>query len=188
MARITKTTAVIDGLLNIAVGTGVLATTIIAPNALQALDRPLQRYFKSMDKRKREREWVRITRYMQAEKLVKNDYQHGLVLTEKGRKRAEKVALEYLEIDTSKKWDKKWRIVLYDIPEKDKYGRDALTRKLKHLGFYQLQRSVWVHPYPCRTEIEAITSNFGIESYVSYIETSFIDKQELLQKKFPAIH
>jgi DNA-binding transcriptional regulator PaaX len=38
------------------------------------------------------------------------------------------------------KWDEKWRIVAFDIPEKFKTGRDALRRKLKEVGFHELQK------------------------------------------------
>jgi CRISPR-associated endonuclease Cas2 len=124
---------------------------------------------------------------MRTNKLAKHDYQHGLVLTDKGRRRAIKAELDSLAVKTPKTWDRKWRIIFYDVPKEFKTGRDSLTRRLKQLGFYQLQRSVWVHPFKCRKEVETLSANYGIEQFVSYIETSYIDKQEVLEKKFPNI-
>src|SRR3989338_9033839 len=43
----------------------------------------------------------------------------------------------------NRKWDKKWRLVLYDIEEKQKTTRELVRRKLKELGFAQFQKSVW---------------------------------------------
>ena len=187
MSKHSNTSAVIDGLLNFVVLGGTLSLGIIAPNSIQALDKPLQKYFQAMDKRQRNRELQRLTTYMKRKNLLENDYQHGLVLTKKGYDRARKSNINSLKIDTTIKWDHTWRIVLYDIPENHKNGRDTLTRKLRNLGFYQLQRSVWIHPFPCRREIEVLTAYCGIEKYVSYIETTYIDKQEILLKKFSLV-
>lgn len=186
MGRTTKTSAVIDGLLDFMVKGGLVATAIVAPNALQALDKPLQKYFETMDERARTREWQRVTRYMRQQGLV-NTYDHGLQITKKGRERAAQYDIDQLSIKGPRSWDKKWRMIFFDIPEERKRGRDQLTRKLKELGFYQLQRSVWIHPFPCRKEIEIIASNYKIDQYITYIETSFIDKQNVLKNKFKQI-
>jgi len=77
-------------------------------------------------------------------------------LTEEGRKRAGMFQINNLEIKKSKKWDKKWRIVIFDISQMKKIQREAFRGKLKELGFYCLQKSVWVHPFECRGEIELL--------------------------------
>lgn len=184
MAKNDTTSAIIDGLLKFMVAGGLIATVVVTPNAVQALDKPLKAFFDKMDERQRQREWRRILVYMQKKRLVTKDYEHGIGITEAGRQRAEQADFDQLTIKKPARWDKKWRVVLYDIPERLKVGRNALTAKLRHLGFYQLQRSVWVHPFPCHKEIEAVTLVFGVEKYVSYLETGFIDKQKLLIKKF----
>ncbi len=188
MARNDTTSAIIDGLLNILIAGGLVATTLAAPNALQALDKPLNRYFKKMDKRAREREYRRLLRYMKQQGLIKyrtEDYEHGIQITEAGKSRAEKAELGALFIAQPKKWDQKWQIVFFDIPEINKQARDRLVGKLKELGFRQLQRSVWVFPYPCREEIAIVTHQYGISRFVTYIETSFIDSEEKLKARFP---
>lgn len=180
------TSAVVDGVLKALIVGGTFSTAIIVPNVLQILDKPVGSALKKLDKRSQQRELRRVLYYMKKKQLiaVTKSYDYGISITKKGRSRLERVALDVLEISIPKKWDKKWRLVFFDIPEKHKSGRDALTRKLKELGFYQLQRSVLVHPYPCHTEIEAITLAYGIDQYVSYIETDHIDHQALLMKKF----
>ena len=187
MARNETTSAVVDGLLNILVVGGLLATTLAAPNALQALDKPLKLYFRKMDKRAREREYRRLLRYMKKQGLIKyrtEDYEHGILLTEDGRRRAEAADLERLSIRRLQKWDNKWRIALFDIPESDKQARDHLTAKLKEIGFVQLQRSVWVHPFPCQEEVSAITHQYDVSRFVTYVETIHIDSQEKLKDRF----
>lgn len=91
-------------------------------------------------------------------------------LTEKGKRRVEKIQFENLTIKKPKIWDKRWRVVVFDIPEKNKkIARDALREKLKHLDFYQLQKSVWVHCYPCEKEIQFLAELFNITPYVNII-------------------
>ncbi len=49
-------------------------------------------------------------------------------------------------------WDGKWRMVIFDIPEEANEKRDKLRRLLKSGGFFKLQASVYVNPYPLNRE------------------------------------
>ncbi len=53
----------------------------------------------------------------------------------------------------NRKWDGYWRVVIYDIPEKDFPLRNRLRRELKHLGFKFVQRSVWLTPLPVEEDL-----------------------------------
>ena len=55
-----------------------------------------------------------------------------------------KIYSDYLKIDKPKIWDKKWRIVVFDIPEKQRGARDSLRTYLKKLDFYELQKSIFI--------------------------------------------
>lgn len=175
---------IVDHLLKFTLGAGFIGMGLVAPGSLQAMDKPIQKYFKKIDKRQRERKLKKTLIYMKSQGLVKGDYEHGLQLTEKGRDRAERTDLGQIRIQTPKRWDKKWRVVLYDVPEDKKAGRDALTRKLKELNFYQLQKSVWVYPFECKNEIESIGAVYEIDRYITYLESEYIAGQDILIKKF----
>lgn len=60
------------------------------------------------------------------------------------------------------KWDGKWRIVMFDIPDRKRKARDALRSKLTSLGLYSVQESVFLTPYECEKEIDFICSVFDI--------------------------
>ncbi|NLT70920.1 MAG: hypothetical protein GXX91_09525 [Verrucomicrobiaceae bacterium] len=47
----------------------------------------------------------------------------------------------------SRKWDKKWRLFLFDIPESERSKRQQLTRTLSRAGCGCLQGSVWIAPF-----------------------------------------
>lgn len=82
-------------------------------------------------------------------------------LTEKGKKMAGWMQIDDLEIKKPKKWDGKWRLVAFDIAQPKLIYREALRGKLKELGFYQFQKSIWIYPYNCKDEIGLLTDFFG---------------------------
>lgn len=184
MAKTNTTSAVIDNILKLTIVGGSITVGILLPNLLIGLDKPLQKYLNQLDKRAGERELARILGYMKSQRLVSGNYQHGLQITDKGRRRLAKLEFSNLKIAKPEKWDKKWRLVIYDIPENKKLSRDYLTSKLRRLDFYQLQRSAWIHPFPCREVIEKAASAYKVDQYITYIETSSIDNQKRLVKIF----
>lgn len=106
-----------------------------------------------------------------------------VVLTEAGEKKALRYKIEELKIP-QQKWDGKWRLVVFDIPEKHKKAREALRDKLKDLDFYQLQKSVWVSPFDCKDIIDFIVEFFGVRFHVRYIEANFISNEAELKLRF----
>ena len=90
-------------------------------------------------------------------------------LTELGKIHAIRYNPENIFIEIPKKWDKKWRIVIFDVPEKKRNARDALRWEMKKLGFFELQKSVWVFPYDCKDAIDFLVELFEIRNHVRYI-------------------
>jgi len=187
MGRSDTTSAVVDKILGLLAGGTLIATALLAPNAIQALDKPLKRYFDKLDERARGREYKRLLVYMKGQNLVKfstGGYEHGIKLTQKGRSRVDRVNFASLEISKPKIWDKTWRIIFFDIPESNKNNRDQFSKKIKALGFVRLQRSVWVHAFPCQHEIGLVANHYNVEPYVTYIETGHIENETKLKTKF----
>ena len=105
------------------------------------------------------------------------------VLSKEGREVALTYNLEEIVIPKTK-WDKKWRIVMFDIPEKLKKVRDTLRYQLKKLGFIELQRSVFVIPFECQNELEYIIEFYNIKRFVRFIEAYSIDNELDLKHRF----
>lgn len=182
------TSAIIDNILRFLAAGGSLSAVMVTPNIATVLDKSLWSYLNKLDKRAHEREWRRILYNMRKQGLIsyttEDYYEHGIKITARGRYRALKTETKYLKIPRPVKWDRHWRMVLFDIPENRKVGRDALIARLRDLGFRQLQRSAWVHPFPCREEIELLTLNHDLNKFVSYIEIKELDNQRELIKRF----
>lgn len=105
-------------------------------------------------------------------------------LTNQGRKRLIKMSLEAVSIKKSKRWDGKWRMVIFDIPVHFNDARAALRYKMKELGFKQLQKSVWIIPYECEDEILFISEMFEVEKYVEIITAEKILHEKIIRKSF----
>ena len=85
-----------------------------------------------------------------------------------------------MEIERPARWDGKWRIVIFDVPEKMKRAREALREKLRELGFKELQKSVFIHPFECKDEIDFVTEFFNLRPCIRLIRSDFItDEAEL---------
>lgn len=103
--------------------------------------------------------------YLKKRGLISVEYrgrQIHISLTDEGKEKAGKYQIDDLEIKRSKKWDGKWRILIFDIDEKNKIKREALRGKIKELGLFQLQKSVWIFPYYFQKEIETLRNFFGL--------------------------
>ena len=109
-----------------------------------------------------------------------------MILTDKGKFKALTYHFENMAID-KKNWDGKWRLLVFDIPEKIRWGRNALRKKIKELGLYELQKSVFVFPYDCKNEIDFIVEFFGIRRYVRFGILETIDNEGHLKKIFNLI-
>lgn len=108
------------------------------------------------------------------------------VLSKNGKKVALRYNLDEIVIPRVK-WDKKWRIVMFDIPERLKKIRESLRYHLKRVGFIELQRSVFVFPFDCKKEIEYILEFYNIKKFVSIVVAHEIDNELHLKNKFDLI-
>src|SRR3989344_6137536 len=167
------------GVLGVA---GVLTIAAIAPNSVQML-----KMFGLKNKRYKSRSVYSSIRRMQKQRLVEITEQDGqtiISITDKGKKRFLSYNFETMTILAPKKWDGKWRIVGFDLPEKKKAAREALRKKMRELGFMTLQKSLLVLPYDCKKEIEFIGEFFGVGKCIVYAEASFINNQEYYKERF----
>jgi DNA-binding transcriptional regulator PaaX len=104
-------------------------------------------------------------------------------LSEKGKLRALNIRFRQLN-SKRESWDKKWRMVAFDIPNTQRKGRDAIRYRLRLGGFYELQESMFIHPYDCEREIRDFALLFNLEKYIRFALLDFIDGQDSLIKIF----
>jgi len=105
-------------------------------------------------------------------------------LSHYGKKLVRRYDLEDMRLQKPKRWDGWWRVIIFDIPERDKWAREGFREKLKVLGLFQLQKSVFVTPYPCEEEVSFLVSVFSIASFVRLLKTKDLSADEELCSYF----
>lgn len=108
----------------------------------------------------------------------------SIILTDNGKKKALTYNLDTMQIKKPASWDGKWRMVLFDIPEKQKKVREALREILKNLEFCEFQKSVFIHPYECQNELDYIIELFQLRPHVRVITVTKLDNELHLKKIF----
>lgn len=148
--------------------------------------RRLRNEWKKIDQRNFNRSIKSLSKEKLVEEKMFSDGSFKLVLTKNGKKRAKKLSLLGSSINFKKppRWDGRWRIVLFDIPEKDRIFRDILREHLYNLKFYKLQHSVFVSPYPFEKSILELVALYSAEPYVRVITAVNIDNEAKLKKHF----
>ncbi len=109
---------------------------------------------------------------------------HKIILAEKGREVLLRFNYENMDIKIPKIWDRNFRVIVFDIPEKKKSARDSLREKIKELGCIRFNDSVWVSPYPCQKEIDFIANYWDVGKYIHFILARDITNRDLLEKSF----
>ncbi len=173
--------AIVDVVLPLLGMSAVLTLAVIAPNALRIVDifgreqRFTPRQLRHSLQNLKRRGFVQ-----QVGTRTSWEYK----LTPKGRVLLKKHHIEHLTIPKPDVWDGKWRIVIFDIPERLRPSRDALRQKLRSLGFAYLNLSVWVTPYECQTHINALSDYYRVGRYVRYIRADYFDGEDVIKHRF----
>lgn len=170
------------------VATGGILITTTSPYFLLNIAKGIIKDKKYLKNKLEERKIAKILDRLRRNKVIilkEEGEKFKVELTEKGKRKVKEIKFKEMKIEKPKIWDGKWRIVIFDIPDKyKKTARDALREKLKELNFYLLQKSVWVIPYPCQKEIQFLCELFNITPFVNIIVAENIYNDFKLRKKF----
>lgn len=119
--------------------------------------------------------------------LIKNENKK-IALTESGQQRAlfcfVDAEANLFKSNFFQKWDGAWRILLFDIPENKRRLRDYLRIILKRIGFKELQRSIWIYPYPVPQFLKEIVFHSDISAHARLITTDSIENDADLKEVF----
>lgn len=163
--------------LKIAAVGGLVVASVVMPGLPVAISASVKAWDNINKKRltkivKRLKSQQMITIKEKAGKLV-------IEVTEKGKRRLLQYDFEAMKLKSTK-IDGKWRLVIFDIPNKKKVSRDIFRKKLKQLEFIQLQESVFASPYPCKDEIDYLCHYLLISDYVTIALVDKIERGEEL--------
>ncbi len=123
-----------------------------------------------------------ISGLLKEELITKGEKDNQYKLTEKG---FESLSLEFPFFRFLKsKWDGKWRVISYEIPEKRREIRDRLRREMQGWGLGPWHRSFWLTPHPILETLKSLTSQKEEEKYIQAFEAdhTYGDREILIEK------
>ena len=129
--------------------------------------------------------YTALTRLKKRKMIDKGGY--GYALTPRGEWSAVKAYVARAAIMSDKttgRWDGKWRVVLFDFPEKKRVFRDYVRGVLKKQGFKEFQRSTWIYPYRIPKYLERLFKDERIQQSIRVITSHDINYDKDLRKKF----
>ncbi|MEK7135594.1 MAG: CRISPR-associated endonuclease Cas2 [Patescibacteria group bacterium] len=114
--------------------------------------------------------------------VEENGKRHARI-TEKGERMLQ-METEKITIAKKRRWDRRWRVVIFDIPERRKSVRVSLRRFMQEYGFVRLQDSVWIYPYDCEDLIALAKANLRIGADVLYMIVERLERDTYLREHF----
>lgn len=158
---------------------GIISVAVVAPNVLVAMKKL------GLLPKERQKEFIDASR----ERLIENgflEYRNGMLsITNKGEVYLLKeTAYDKLKDKKKKKWDGKWRVLIFDIPEQRKAIRERVRNTLISIGFMRLQDSVWIYPYDCENLIILLKADLKIGKDVLYMIVEALEYDKPVRSYF----
>lgn len=168
-------------ILEVVEDVGMLSIALMSPNVAKAMKKL------GLVPKRRQNEYISSS----ASKLVKK----GLLIydgkkycmTPRGEDLLRRWHFADFKLEKPKRWDRKWRVIIFDISEKKRKVRDQIRILFRSAGFYLLQDSVWVYPYDCEDVLTLLKSDLGVGKDVLYLIVEEIENDKHLREFFDLI-
>lgn len=157
---------------------GLIGLAIVAPNVIGAMDRL------GLIPSRQQSGVIRAS----AKRLVKQgllSWEHGkLRLTKTGQAELRRLTIAERASARPRRWDKKWRLLIFDIPERRAYLRKRIRYTLRSIGFERLQDSVWIYPYDCEDLVALLKADFKVGRAMLYLIVDQLEFEGDVRKLF----
>ncbi len=162
----------------------MLSLALLAPDALQAL-----RIFDRGLARKMNPKYLVASTFSKLcingmLVVTKTTRGKNVQLTPKGKVMLARMVANSPDSRSHGRWDKRWRMVVYDICEKRRGTRGRLRDTLSAFGFYKLQASTWIYPYECEELLILLKAEYKIGQDVLYIVVEKVENDQKLKDHF----
>lgn len=171
----------VRGVVGVLLTTGVVTTALVAPKMLSLIRHLDPRWAIKLAPEQRIRLVYGSLKKRGLITYTKSNGRTVLTLTEKGKHYAERERLKMMT-QQIKRWDRRWRVLIFDLPERERHIRDHLRHELNEIGFRQLQKSVWIYPYPCDDYILLIKKELGAGRRARYMIVESLEGDDDLKK------
>ena len=167
-----------QAILNSVAVAGILAISVAAPNVITALHKlgmlPSRNDIGAVNRARQ--------RLLRQGLLIRDgDY---LKLSMRGEAALALFQARELSQRPRRKWDGRWRILMFDIPERRKSQRERIRETLRSIGFVLLQDSVWVYPYDCEDLVALLKANLKVGKDMLYLIVDEMESDTWLRNRF----
>ncbi|MEK7669306.1 MAG: hypothetical protein AAB350_01805 [Patescibacteria group bacterium] len=159
---------------------GIIGVGIIAPNVLRAMKKM------GFITHPRQIESIKRSRDVLIERGLLENKNGQLKITQGGKRYLFRCLSlgDNKELNKNKKWDGKWRVLIFDIPESRRFDRTNIRQALISIGFMRLQDSVWIYPYSCENIVSLLKAETETEGDVLYMIVEALENDEEVKKYF----
>lgn len=160
--------------------TGLLVAGLVAPGIAHVFPKSLKRRYsmpsmRSAVRRLDKKGWILVRETAKGLKVT---------LSERGRLALFEYELGLKRLPRKTTWDRKWRVLIFDIAETRRTVRQKIRRSLIHFGFHRLQDSVWVYPFECREVLQLLRVKHQAQSEALYLLVEKLDNDRWLRRHF----
>ncbi len=171
-------------ILNTIFAVGMLSVALVAPNVLSAIKK-LEGSFS----RKKNLKYSINNSFARLEEkglieIIEINGKKVARITDKGENKLDFLDKHNFKLKIPKKWDGRWRVVIFDIKESRSKTRFLLRKTLSQIGFVRLQNSVWLYPHDCEDLISLLKADFKIGKDVLYMIVEKLENDWHLRKTF----
>ncbi len=171
-------------ILNTIYALGILSVVAVAPNVFSVI-----RQFEGPRKRKKNLKYSINESFARLKEkglieIFEINGKKVTRITKKGEDKLDFLDKHDFKLKIPKKWDGRWRVVIFDIKESRSKTRFLLRKTLSQIGFIRLQKSVWLYPYDCEDLVSLLKADFKIGKDVLYMIVEKLENDWHLRKTF----
>lgn len=157
---------------------GIISVGLVAPNVLGAIGKL------GLLPNRRQKESINRSRDRLIEQGLLKYEDEKIRLTPRGEFVLCKLESNEYQIQKPHRWDGRWRVLIFDIPEKRRKLRDQIRRSLIDIGFVRVQNSVWIYPYDCEDLVTLLKADFRIGKDLLYLVVEHMEYDIAYKKHF----
>ena len=158
---------------------GIIAVGMMAPNALSGLEKL------GVLPKPRQSEYITAARRRLKKRGLLAEQGGFLRLTPAGEHELARLVMwDSRVIPQPRRWDEKWRVLIFDIPERRRRTRDVVRDRLCAAGFIRVQDSVWLFPYACEEFVALLKAECKIGRDLLYMIVDSIENDGTYRDTF----
>lgn len=152
------------------------------PLSMQELVYPeyskLMRYYKSRQDARRFQKLISYLKNKGIIKIKEIENKEAILITPKGQNKISDIIIKVQSANLKKRKDKKWQMIMYDIPKNKNRERQFFRKELKLLGYQMIQKSIWASPYNVIIETRQLIEKYKFWGFVRVLLVQEINLTE----------